>query len=489
MKKHYICRTVNELPDYMQAQINISGDETIVAGYVFNANELENTYGNVSVYELEKITDSKTQTPAILLNNGFETLNDKKRPKGNSDYTTYTYKNGEVVTAIRLLPEVKLEISVDSIVLADAVDEIGKSSGYLIPVNNDMRLHYYKNIDVGKLPKTFLKVEAVKAFRLGGKFGDECAKTFVARVQEIVSGGLDTSDATATASDILKGKTAYVKGEKITGDLEIKYNATISSYTKGTSIAKNISEVDFTNVDTSTITSMAYMFENCNLLTTINNLNTSNVIDMNNMFYNCYLLSTLPTLDTSKVTNMRNTFSNCSSLSDISKLDTSNVIDMSGMLSYCRVLNTIPELDTGKATNMYNLFSGCSRLTFIPQLNTSNVTNMGNLFLNCKSLETIPELDLGEVTNLYQFASDCQSLTTVPELNTENATEMSYMFSSCPSLSDESLNNILAMCTKATKVTSAKTLRIIGLTSNQATKCKTLSNWADFEAAGWTTGY
>ena len=59
MKKHYICRTVNELPDYMQAQINISGDETIVAGYVFNANELENIYGNVSVYDLKTIMKPK----------------------------------------------------------------------------------------------------------------------------------------------------------------------------------------------------------------------------------------------------------------------------------------------------------------------------------------------------------------------------------------------------------------------------------------------
>lgn len=137
----------------------------------------------------------------------------------------------------------------------------------------------------------------------------------------IVGPMLDTSDATATAENIVKDKTAYVNGERITGTLEANdYNVKIENCTYSlyaNSIEYYISEIDFTGIALKSKLCES-MFQSCFMLKKIKGLNTSGVTSMYNMFSSCYELIDIEVLDTSTLTKtgMRSMFSGCTKLSD-----------------------------------------------------------------------------------------------------------------------------------------------------------------------------
>lgn len=267
-------------------------------------------------------------------------------------------------------------------------------------------------------------------------------------------------------------------------------------------------------LDTSNVTDMSYIFNNCTSLTKVPLINTSKVTNMLNMFHGCSKLETIPLLDISNVTDVGAMFHGCSKLKTIPQFDISNATSIDSTFRDCISLITIPSLNTSKVTEMKNAFNGCtslvtvgslnasnttrlegtfqgcSSLTNITLLNTSKVTIIDSMFKNCTSLTTAPTLDMSNVTRTVDAFNGCTNLTTMPVWNISNVEFVYNMFAGCTSLSDESLNNILAMCINATKVSSSfKTLKNIGLTSEQANRCKTLSNYSAFTAAGWTTGY
>lgn len=242
-------------------------------------------------------------------------------------------------------------------------------------------------------------------------------------------------------------------------------------------------------IDTSKVTNMYCMFNGCDKLVSIEQMNTSMVTNMSSMFNSCRSLKTIPELDTSSVIDMKAMFSGCISLTNVPQLNTGNATDMGSLFATCLNLTEIPQLDTHSNTNMYCMFYKCNKVTSIPQLNTINVANMDSAFQDCSSITEISELNSSKVTIMQYLFSGCTNLITIPLLNTSKVTKMYNMVNKCPNLSDESLNNILAMCKNATSYNDTKTLRYLGLTSEQATKCQSLSNYSAFTSAGWTTGY
>ena len=175
----YLCRTVTELPAYMQANFIVKEGTQINAGDVYVAKELnENLHGNWTVYNADMIEDVSKEIPAIVINNSFETLADGRRPDGQPDYTQYSYEEGEVVTAIKLLPEIKMEISFDIIQNRNDIE----SKGYLIPENGTNLLRFVSTIDDVN-SKVYFVIEALKHFRCGGAMGMGFIDTMIVRVK------------------------------------------------------------------------------------------------------------------------------------------------------------------------------------------------------------------------------------------------------------------------------------------------------------------
>ena len=137
-----------------------------------------------------------------------------------------------------------------------------------------------------------------------------------------------------------------------------------------------LEKVDLWKYDTSSVTSMTFMFYGCDNLTNLDlsSFDTSSVTDMEYMFCRCGLTELdLSSFDTSSVTDMGCMFDYCSGLRElnVSSFNTSKVTDMGWMFSKCsglRELN-VSSFNTSKVTDMRGMFSGCNNLT---NLDTSN---------------------------------------------------------------------------------------------------------------------
>ena len=217
----------------------------------------------------------------------------------------------------------------------------------------------------------------------------------------------------------------------------------------------SLTSLDLSSFDTSKVTNMLQMFRKCSALKSLilSSFNTSNVPNMGNMFYSCSSLMSLDlsSFNTSKVTNMFSMFNGCSSLTslNLSSFNTSNVTEMNGMFNGCSSLTSLnlSNFNTSKVTNMSSMFKNCSSLTSLGlnSFNTSKVTYMYGMFSFCISLTSLDlsSFNTSKMTDMGYMFENCQSLTSLDlnSFNTSKVTNMSSMFYGCSSLTSLDLSN------------------------------------------------
>jgi hypothetical protein len=178
---NYVSRVASpRVPDYNVIKVRVPAGVTLTPGSFIPLVKLDDTLpNNWQVFAGEKpVTANLASQMAIVINDGFETLPDGRRPDGQPDYTKFTFIEGDVVTAILLTPGLVFELSVDCITNGTAA-----VAGDVIEPVNGAYLGSRIAAATGRSAAVMsgLKVLAAgKSFRLGGQFGGTFVKTVVA---------------------------------------------------------------------------------------------------------------------------------------------------------------------------------------------------------------------------------------------------------------------------------------------------------------------
>lgn len=140
------------------------------AGQAVIADTLDNSLG---VYNYEVYTATQPATGnlgskmvAVIINDGFETLSDGRRPAGQPNYFKYEFEAGETATAIFLDRHLQFEIGVDCVTggtTATPASDIGK---FLYPTNGTNNLTVGATVPEGTASS--LKIIAVRNVPVGG---------------------------------------------------------------------------------------------------------------------------------------------------------------------------------------------------------------------------------------------------------------------------------------------------------------------------------
>lgn len=160
-------------------------EQGLYAGQIVNcvslAANVEGVDNNLEVYTATIPTNATLGSKffALVLNGGFDTMADGRRPDGQPDYTYYSYKEGDVAPAVLIEKNIVFEIGTSVVSGANVLNVKNDIGKFIVPADHT----YNGTVTQTKTNGNCVMIIGVRDFPVGGAFGANFLPTYICKGQ------------------------------------------------------------------------------------------------------------------------------------------------------------------------------------------------------------------------------------------------------------------------------------------------------------------